>query len=677
MDISKLTRKEKLALLNKAKDAYYNTGEEILSDWEYDELEKELGLENSNYVGSRNGNYTVKHAFLMGSLAKIQIRQDKNGIIDWGKYAQEFTTYFNKARSPKWIETTPKLDGCSFSAQFTVTGNSYKLLSCATRGDGNMGSDITRLFKPMLNTDYWSKINEACVNILDEGDILCIRGEILIPYSIFDEKYAIQNSTSGKSYTNPRSFVSGQVGQQQSNEFDTEAASDLHFVCYDYRIVDTNGKYYELSWMNPNDKTYSILKPYLNHIGELPPAEYCKVYPYSGKFTEDDIADIYALYDRFRVNESEYALDGVVFKPEVSARQYNIDRERPVDCVAMKYLPTAHKTEIIDIIWQTKKTNEYKPIAILKPIILDGKKIQKATLHNYNDIIKKECGIGSIVEVDLAGDIIPRISSVIKPAGAENINLPADAEIVKSDNGTYKLMKVYEDDDSQYKDKFLASANELKINHVGPAAAGALWKGLHGIYDNLTNILAIMHEDGYNNIYKVFGKSKSIDNIVNSLREYAKTITVYDIIRSCCIPGCRDKSAQVCAKILMGLPYDTKSINRASYQWALDPNSSAYDIVMSYIEQFGISLDNAAEEMETEITTAGEKIPIVMTGSPKAFGYKTKSEFLNAHPEYTDVGSSIKDCKILFTDDLNSTSSKMKQAAKYGVEIKLYECFSF
>ena len=50
MDISNLTRKEKIELLNQAKDAYYNTGEEILSDWEYDELEKELGLENNNYV---------------------------------------------------------------------------------------------------------------------------------------------------------------------------------------------------------------------------------------------------------------------------------------------------------------------------------------------------------------------------------------------------------------------------------------------------------------------------------------------------------------------------------------------------------------------------------------------------------------------------------------------------
>ena len=74
MDFSNLSRKEKLELLNRAKDAYYNSGEEILNDTEYDELEAELGLENKNYVGSKHGNYTVKHSFIMGSLAKIQIK---------------------------------------------------------------------------------------------------------------------------------------------------------------------------------------------------------------------------------------------------------------------------------------------------------------------------------------------------------------------------------------------------------------------------------------------------------------------------------------------------------------------------------------------------------------------------------------------------------------------------
>ena len=76
MDYSKLTTKEKIELLNKAKDAYYNSYKEILSDAEFDELEKEVGLENKNYIGSAAGNYEIKHSIPMGSLSKTQVKEE-------------------------------------------------------------------------------------------------------------------------------------------------------------------------------------------------------------------------------------------------------------------------------------------------------------------------------------------------------------------------------------------------------------------------------------------------------------------------------------------------------------------------------------------------------------------------------------------------------------------------
>ena len=82
-DYNNLTDDEARFLLDKAKDAYYNTGKEILSDNEYDTLEKSLGQENKSYVGSKHSeNYTVKHPFMMGSLAKLQIHSDKEGVIN-------------------------------------------------------------------------------------------------------------------------------------------------------------------------------------------------------------------------------------------------------------------------------------------------------------------------------------------------------------------------------------------------------------------------------------------------------------------------------------------------------------------------------------------------------------------------------------------------------------------
>lgn len=672
MDFSKLSKEEKIELLTQAKDAYYNTGQQIMSDWEYDQLEAEVGLENVNYVGSKSGNYTIKHSFIMGSLSKIQIHEDKTTkAVDWDKYAAEFTTYMRKAKNPQYYETTPKLDGCSFSAEFTVENGEYKLISCATRGDGEYGTDISHLFEQMLSKSEWSMINDACVNLLDEGDILCIRGEILIPHSTFTEEYA-------KNYTNPRSFVAGTVNSKAS-DVNKKMVSNLHFVCYDYRIIDgASGKFSELSWMNPKDPTYRILSPYLNYIGELPNKEFCQVHEFNGSITGEELQEIYYNYDQFRAESSEYALDGIVFKPNCSSRKYNSNRERPVDCVAMKFLPMSDVTEIIDILWTTKKSDEYNPIAIVKPVWLDGKKCQKASLYNYNYIVKYGCGIGSTVEIILSGDIIPKVQNIISAAGADNLNLPEDSEIVETPTGL-KLYKIYAEGDlTKFRNRFVTSATELGINNIGPAAAGKLWDLLHTEYDyDLDNVVYLMNNESYELIRTRCGISKSISNIITSLKQFAAKLSVYDIIRSCCIPGCRDKSAQICVKIICGLPYDTRSISRASYQWALDENNEYYQKVMALIELTGLSVENEASSVSAAQAANADKIPVVMTGSPKSFGYSTKAEFLKAHPEYTDAGSSVKDCKILFTDDLSSTSGKMKQAAKYGVEVRLYEHLSF
>ena len=669
MDFNNLSRKEKLDLLNKAKDAYYNTGEEILTDQEYDELEAELGLENKNYVGSKHGSYTVKHSFIMGSLSKIQIKEDKKtGIVDWDMYAEQFEKYFDKASGCKYFETTPKLDGASFSAEFKVKNGQAQLISCATRGDGEYGTDIKHWFLPILKTQYWSKIDDACNDLLENNDILCIRGEVLVPHNDFSEKYS-------DSFTNPRSFVSGRLGLKSSDiDEKTLSGSDLHFVCYDYRIVDgSDNTFTELSWMNPNDGTYKLLSPYLNHIGELPNPKYCQVHNYNGNFTGDELQQIYEEYSEFRNHESQYALDGIVFKPEASARQYNDNRARPVDCVAMKFIPIINATEIIDIEWNVKKTGEYFPKAIIKPIYLDGKKIEKASLHNYNYIVTKKCGIGSSVRISLAGDIIPYVYEIVNPAGIDNINLPENTEVYKDPkSGTLHLMKVFADESEKTKNKFLASANVLNINFIGPAAANTLFDNLHNDIDNLENIIYLMNDNAYDLIYNKLGVSKTTNNIVSSLKTYSEHITLEDIILSFCFKSCGTRASALCAKIITGQNYNPISMSAIAYKWAENPNSEEYKKVMDAVNLLNVDITNIENTDEQN----SDKIPIIMTGSPKEFGYATKKDFLNAHPEYVET-TDWKQCKILMTDDLSSTSGKMKKAQKNGIQIKLYESYSF
>lgn len=661
-DHESLTQDEKMELYNYAKDAYYN-GDEIMSDLEFDTLEKEVQLVNKGYVGSKNGNYTEKHSFIMGSLSKVQIKEDKKtNQVDWDMFAEELNKYLSKAGGAEFFETTPKLDGCSFRVEVSNDNDKAKLESCSTRGDGEYGTDIKHLFMEEFNEYNFRYIDECVADICGPDDLLCISGEVLIKKSAFDSKYQ-------EKFTNPRSFVAGTLGMKWENKPEQrEMAYNLHFVCYDYRLYNKKtGKYQELSWMNPDDYTYSTLESYLGGIGELPDFQYCQVHPYNGKLTGEELKNIYYDYDDYRKNKCDYALDGVVFKPECSARKYNL-KARPVDSVAMKFLPMINTTHINNIIWNVGKTGEYTPVAIVDTFKLDGKDISKASLHNYSYIEKHQCGIGSEVRISLAGDIIPFVYEVVTPAGISNINLPNDGYIVADANsGTKHLMKKFTGKDEEL-NKFKASTVVLNINSIGPAASEELWYSLEGLYpEGLTNIIQLMNQDGYDNITNELGTGKSTENIIKGMKDYLKKMSLVELIASFCFKSCGKRASELCAKIISGIPVTPASMPAVAYQWAYDKNSDNYKAVEQAIKDLNIPLLSNASS-----GTSG-RTAIIMTGSPAdVTSYATKEQWLQAHPQYYET-TSWKEVQILFTDDLDSTSGKMKKAQKAGVEIRLYE----
>lgn len=615
---------EKLELLKKAKDAYYNSGEEILTDLEYDQLEEELGLENQTEIGSHSINYTIKHPYIMGSLSKVQIKEE-NHTINWEKYVQEIWKYTGGKDIPLII--TPKYDGCSFEALV----ENFKITQISTRGDGEWGKDI---YKHLIN-----KFKKEHTLLLNGNYTL--RGEVLINKELF------RKSEYADKFANPRSFVSGLLNRdfEDNNDEFIYMLSLLDIVIYDIRIKE-NDTYIDHDWIN-----YTI---------ENTP-KHCL----NNWSIEDGkrLNAIYDLFDHVR-KESDYALDGFVIKPIEQYRINNTTKTRPKDCVAVKFLPMIQETEIVDIEWSYKKTNELRPVIIVNPVDMDGKIITRASAHNYGYLIDNKISIGTKVQLSLAGDIIPFIYKVTDTLkyDVNKLNLPTDT--VFEQDGCHLYKKLTQNEFNKM--KFIASANVLQIPHVGPATAEVIFNALQGILPEKDNLLYLMGESVLNRLFLELGGGKSAQNIVDSMRDFKNKITLVDIIKSFCYTGCGEVASELCARIISGLPYDTTGINFDAYQWALSPNSVKYLNVIRLQEALNVPF-------LTENKEKNDIINVILTGSPNdCTNFKTKTEWLNAHPQYKET-TKWTECEILFTGDLNSTSSKIKKAQKLNIQIKLYE----
>lgn len=612
---------DKKELYDAAKDAYYN-GEEIMSDLEFDELENELGLENKGYVGTHHQkSYTIKHPFIMGSLSKVQVKEDKSHNINWNELRNKIMAYLNKSKqnSPDdwYFECTPKFDGCSFEVVIDNKGN---LVSVSTRGDGTYGVDIKVWFEEEWKRSFVPRIEQFITFINKPFKYFVVRGECLVRKSVFEKKYA-------NTFTLPRSFVAGMLGQDwEETDKQKEMRSDLYWVCYDYRLVEENGVTEELNYREQHNM----------FPGETAPVSVWK---------NLDLKHLYEMYDDFRKNVCDVALDGFVLKPGVQYRLQDGGRARQEDCVAVKFLPEIVDATLKDVEWNIGKNHEYYPTGILEDVILGGKKVNRVSLANYGNIVQKNIGLGSKLEISLAGDIIPYVYSV-KTSGAE-IQLPKDSYV----DGVH-LMKIMTEEDKQYI-SFINSVNVIKPDGIGEKVADELYR-MYGGTDNILNLMISTEWQSK------LDDSKSSQNIINALNERRKTITLTDVIQSLGIKNCGEKNSLWLAKKVSGLEPDEKGIPETVIDLFHDPLFEKD--VKYFMAHLGV------KPLQEE---KSDKIYVILTGSPKLAGYNTKEEFLAKHPQFAETTKFDK-CQILITDSLESTSSKMEKAKKKNIPIKTY-----
>lgn len=418
--------------LEKANFDYYVMQEPTLTDQEYDKIFIELKkMEDENPELARLDSPTKKVGGIVdNSFASVTHQKPMLSIgnIFEDKDLVKFYNDSKKELNTSEIEYSAELkfDGLAIS----IIYNNGRIAQAATRGDGLTGEDVTENIKTIKGLP-WDISNYFKENDLPVPDRLEIRGEIYMSHKAFKDlnELAIKNNT--KQYINPRNAASGSLRNLDPS---VTAKRNLSFFSYGVGVSDG------ITLPDNHYDTMQLMKA----IG-FPVNDMLK------KVKGDNgLIEYYNTVGKLR-DKLPFDIDGVVYKVNDYALQEEwgfLNRE-PKWAKAHKFPAQEAFTRVLGIDVQIGRTGALTPVARLDPVFVGGVTVSNATLHNMDEIIRKDIMIGDIVAVRRAGDVIPEVAFVAKDK--------------RTNSGVYKRFKmptvcpgcqsavVKEDDKSTYR----------------------------------------------------------------------------------------------------------------------------------------------------------------------------------------------------------------------------------
>lgn len=364
---------------------YYVENENDISDFEYDMLMRELVSIETDYPelvtpdspthrvgGQADGQFEkVVHSVKMESL---QDAFDKTEVEDFNRRVTSALKAVNYV-------VEPKIDGLSVSLEY----ENGVFVRGSTRGDGNVGEDITANLRTVKSIPL--RLNE---NI----PFIEVRGEVYMPRDVFYKIVEEQEISGEKLFKNPRNAAAGSLRQK-----DAKITAKRNLDIFVFNIQRIEGK-------TLNGHYESLM--YLKELG-------FKTVPFFTKF--DSIEGVFGEIDR--IGSIRYTLpfdiDGAVIKVDDFSQRESLGSTAKVPrwALAWKYPPEEKKTTLLDIEINVGRTGVLTPTGNFSPVILAGTTVSRATLHNEDFIKEKDIRIGDTVIIRKAGDIIPEVVSVV------------------------------------------------------------------------------------------------------------------------------------------------------------------------------------------------------------------------------------------------------------------------
>ena len=407
---------------------YYVLDDPEVSDVEYDELLNELRdleaehpeLRSPDSPTQRVGGTPldkfpeVRHLQPMLSLANARNEEE---LAAWVVRSERYLARQGVEMGEVRFVTEPKIDGLAISLVF----EDGVLVRGATRGNGEVGEDVTQNLRT---------IGAIPLRVDDAPPLLEVRGEIYLPLAAFAALNEQRASAGEPTYANPRNTAAGSIRQ-----LDPQLAASRPLSMWCYGIGATEGLSFEshhesLEWLRQHG--FRVNRDVQVHD------------------TVDEVVAACRAWEERR-HTLDFEIDGVVVKVDdlELQRQLGVVGREPRGAIAWKFPPTTATTTLRQVAWNVGRTGHMVPFAVLEPVQVSGVTVGMATLHNEEDLKRKDVRPGDEVIVMRAGDVIPQVVSPTAKAQKRKGRAPApeppercpacDTPTVKPEGGVWTI----------------------------------------------------------------------------------------------------------------------------------------------------------------------------------------------------------------------------------------------
>jgi DNA ligase (NAD+) len=530
--------------INRWNHAYYVLDNPLVSDAEYDHAFRALlalEAENPNLVSPESPTQRVganpidefkkiEHGVKMLSLANAFSIEETYDFFD--KAAKELDV----DPASLAIFSEPKLDGLAITIHYHHGLFSY----AATRGDGQIGEDVSHNIKTIKSVPLKLATNTP-------PEKLEVRGEVFMPKAAFEKLNRLAKQQNSKIFVNPRNAAAGTIRQMNPK---IAASRDLQFI--PYSVGDYQGE--------REFTRHSEMIAYLISLG-FRRNPHC--YAFLGSlaaFTEN--------YQRMEQLRESLAMeiDGVVYKIDDLATQNALGfiSRCPKWAVARKFPAQQATTQLLGVDFQVGRTGVLTPVARLEPVFVAGVTVSNATLHNMDEIQRLGLCIGDSVEIQRAGDVIPKVAKVIEQGEQRQLiimpeHCPVCASLVTRTEGqaafrcTGGLICAAQ---GAERIEHYASRKCMNIINLGTRLIETLYD--KGVIKTIADIYKIQASD----IASLEGQGeKSAKNVLDSI-EASKTTILRNFLAALGIPDVGEGGAKNVASYFKNLP----AIQSASFE---------------------------------------------------------------------------------------------------------------